>query len=570
MQINCLGTLLGTILPAFVPRCHRYVEEGCRILPTAVNDKFMIVSPDGLVKCVDHCDGNCVNLLQLPIGPMALEMKCPYTPIHNKEMLPVQYKCPEYYICQVMSEMKATNSNTCLFASCSPESVAMSYIDFSANLWCKIGNLAMNFYSLGTQKMPERLLSDSQKLKKSLHDYALDNSIIAVEVPTIECIDTKIFESIEHPSNPMYRFRATYQETEYNEENLQQKIINCCNSTMVCIREAHDLCRRKATEVLLFVATDTDREYSKDKPNAIPVAYALKGKSLKVSTLRQMMNDVCNTMKDNAIDILVEAYDGQWSGLVFRDQSNKPLTLFEVQRDCWIEYSGMSKDKLLSSIRKISMTCPADINTCTSTVISRPGKTRIGNIEVKAAIHTKATQDPKHVMHCKRYLEVKSFCNEFNIVSGMAGLIFPNVERRPDLWQVNICDRNLLHMWGKRKLCKRFTQTSNVATSGESSNLLDQIEDDVMDIDMHETDSILDNVSENFSVTDSGHIRNLLLTSHNKILMEILFFLLCGKRTCKWSSFDAQELYDTVFRSSKDIFTQLTIHEIDGILKILE
>ena len=38
----------------------------------------MIVSPGGFVKCVDHCDGNCPNLLQLPIGPMALEMKCPY------------------------------------------------------------------------------------------------------------------------------------------------------------------------------------------------------------------------------------------------------------------------------------------------------------------------------------------------------------------------------------------------------------------------------------------------------------------------------------------------------------
>ena len=53
---------------------------------------------------------------------------------------------------------------------------------------------------------------------------------------------------------------------------------------MVCICEAHHLCRRKATEVLLFVLTDTDREYSKS--NAIPVAYALKGKSLKVSTCR--------------------------------------------------------------------------------------------------------------------------------------------------------------------------------------------------------------------------------------------------------------------------------------------
>ena len=38
------------------------------------------------------------------------------------------------------------------------------------------------------------------------------------------------------------------------------KNVNCCNSTMVSIWEAHNLCRRKATEVLLFVLTDTDSE----------------------------------------------------------------------------------------------------------------------------------------------------------------------------------------------------------------------------------------------------------------------------------------------------------------------
>ena len=283
-----------------------------------------------------------------------------------------------------------------------------------------------------------------------------------------------------------------------------------------------------------------------------------------------MMNDMHNTMKENGIDILVEAYDGQWSGLVFRDHNNKPLTFFEVQRDSWLQYSGVSKDKLLSFIRNLCMISEADINTWTSTVITHPGITRIGNIEVKAGIHTKETQNPKHVMHCKRYIEVKSFCNEFNCDSRMAGVIFPNVERRPDLWQVNICDCNLLHIWGKLKLHRRFTQTSNVAISGESSNLLDEVEHDFMEIDMHVTDSILDNVSENFLVMNSGHIQNLLLTSQNSILIEILFFLLCGKRTEKWSSFHPQDFYDTVFQSSKDIFTELKIHEIDGILKILQ
>ena len=81
-------------------------------------------------------------------------------------------------------------------------------------------------------------------------------------------------------------------------------------------------------------------------------------------------------MKENGIDILVEAYDGQWSGLVFCDHNNKPLTLFEVQRDSWLQYSGMSKDKLLSFIRNLCMISEGEINTWTSTVITHPGITQ--------------------------------------------------------------------------------------------------------------------------------------------------------------------------------------------------
>ena len=83
-QINCLGTLLATVLPAFMPRCHRYVEDGCRILKSSKHEHFMVISPDGLLHCVEHCDGKCENALNLPIGPIAVEMKCPYSPIHNK------------------------------------------------------------------------------------------------------------------------------------------------------------------------------------------------------------------------------------------------------------------------------------------------------------------------------------------------------------------------------------------------------------------------------------------------------------------------------------------------------
>ena len=86
---------------------------------------------------------------------------------------------------------------------------------------------------------------------------------------------------------------------------------------MCAITEAHDLEWRKATEVLLFLLTDTDHGYSRDKPSAVPVAYALKGRSLKTLTARKMVTDVRNFLHTHNINVLVEAYDRQWDNLVF-------------------------------------------------------------------------------------------------------------------------------------------------------------------------------------------------------------------------------------------------------------
>ena len=86
---------------------------------------------------------------------------------------------------------------------------------------------------------------------------------------------------------------------------------------MCAITEAHDLERRKVNEVLLFLLLDTDRLYNKDKPNSIPIAYGLKGRSLKADTARKMVTDVRNFLHRHNINVLAEAYDGQWSPLVF-------------------------------------------------------------------------------------------------------------------------------------------------------------------------------------------------------------------------------------------------------------
>ena len=241
------------VLPAFVPRCHRYIEDGCRFIETDVKGHFMMVSPDGIVRCIDFCDGNCKNLLQLPIGPMAMEIKCPFSGITNKEIMPVHYKIPSHYVCQVLSEMVSLSAEKCMFASCSPESLTMCYVDFSEELWDKLWTMCQNLYDCPNPKMPDHLNPENANIKKLLDDFVSENCVLAVEVPTLECIDIKTFENLENVNNPMYRFRPPYPRSQYDEKEMKHKIVECCKSSIECVRKAHDLCRRKATEVLLFL-----------------------------------------------------------------------------------------------------------------------------------------------------------------------------------------------------------------------------------------------------------------------------------------------------------------------------
>ena len=284
-QINAVGTLLSTVFPAFLPRCHWFIEEGSRIIPSLQYDKFMIVSPDGFIRCMGDCDGNCVNRLGVPDGNMALEIKCPFSPIENKMLLPVTYSCPHYYAAQVLSEIKVLNAHRSMVVSCLPETLTMSYLDWSPNMWDRLWRLALEFYDNKNPSMPNQLNDKSKNLHTILKDFVQDNSVLAVKVPTLECVDSKAYEKFANDENPLYRYRDKYPDLYVDVDDVRDHVINCCKSTMCAIQEVHDLERRKATEVLLFLLTDTDREYSKDKPAAVSVAYVLKGKSLKVSTV---------------------------------------------------------------------------------------------------------------------------------------------------------------------------------------------------------------------------------------------------------------------------------------------
>lgn len=52
------------------------------------------------------------------------------------------------------------------------------------------------------------------------------------------------------------------------------------------IEESSLVCRKKASEILAFIITDTDRLSNPEYPHHLPIAYGLKGYSMSGSDLR--------------------------------------------------------------------------------------------------------------------------------------------------------------------------------------------------------------------------------------------------------------------------------------------
>ena len=117
--------------------------------------------------------------------------------------------------------------------------------------------------------------------------------------------------------------------------------------------EAHLYSRRKATEILGFVLTDTDREWNAEVMHHLPVAYAMKGYSLTSDVLRKMCNDVKNACAKEGVNIVCECFDGQWNTLVVRDEDGNPLNRLELQKAVWKDVTKMRKAQHISALKQM-------------------------------------------------------------------------------------------------------------------------------------------------------------------------------------------------------------------------
>ena len=349
---HAVATFAAAVVPFLYE--HSYVfEEGCKFIKDEHDNNLIVVSADGTLRTPDQAVTS------------VLEIKCP---IGGDYKMPVHYTVPKYYVCQLMAEMAVMQVDTCVYICYTAESTTVCEVKFDVDLWETMMFEVKRIYGkLPMQSiiLPTRKSEIVTRLNDMIDNFVKENVKFILEVPSRRSADSGTNRIATNDFPYLFPNTPEYPNITYHTVG---DVIITINRAESFIREAHMLCRKKASEILAFVLTDTDRLSNQTTPHHLPLAYALKGYSMTGKQMREMSSDVKQACHDHGLRVLCCCYDGQWHNICVRDSENNPLNRLELQKDVWKCSNSMKKAQQVSYIKGLYCE-PSDI------VVTKEGNT---------------------------------------------------------------------------------------------------------------------------------------------------------------------------------------------------
>ena len=283
-EINAVGAIVGKIIPVFAPES-KFYEEGCYVVRSLDHKPILVVSPDRSLRQ----DENVVE---------GIEIKCP---IPGKIFVPdVHYNIPQYYICQILSEMAALQVISLLYVCWTPESCTVFRAKFDETLWSTIVNELNIVYGAekDTASRPKKKRSTVQQLKQMLRKYTEEKVVLLAEFPSVFSKPCNHFDMAADVQD-VRGCHGLSNETTIRESS-SFKPTSCFISfakeilmkAETQLNEIYNVLRIPAKEVIVAFVSDLDRMKKIEIPHAFPVAYGLSGYSLKVESVRSMVSEI--------------------------------------------------------------------------------------------------------------------------------------------------------------------------------------------------------------------------------------------------------------------------------------
>lgn len=327
-------------MPALLPHCATYIEDGCNFLSGETRPKLMEVSTDGVI---NQCkQKHCKHHFFPQDSDIVVECKCPYP---KDWSLNIHYDIPIYYSCQLLAGMKVKNAKQCWYVSYSKQSTTLLSLRYSDEVWAKVWSLIKELFDTYRPKLPTNKNVGWLELKKVLSTYLHTHSTLICEIPSMTGNYVTQDNSMH---DDIYLHVLPTMPSTIKPNSILSSIKQISIDARCVTEECFELLRKKSNEILAFILTNTDRHKSPLSIAHVPIAYAMKGNSLSTTILRHLIDEVRNECKARKVAILCEVCDGQWMPLVIKDKNGYPLTRLQFQKFIWRKCIAMSKDELLS------------------------------------------------------------------------------------------------------------------------------------------------------------------------------------------------------------------------------
>ena len=187
-----------------------------------------------------------------------------------------KYNLNRAEILKVLFAMKSRKVQNCWFANMCPKSVIVLNCIFDAELCKEIWTLIRKFYDKDKPVLPGKVSDIKSDLLPEIDNYMLRNCSVVAEFPRVSGIHTQInvpakFSAYNVPADTQRLFQDTSVSTSFPE---------LCSAIGDIIDEGFNFLRVEASEILAFVAADSDRVSKPGIPSHIPIAYGMQGPSL--------------------------------------------------------------------------------------------------------------------------------------------------------------------------------------------------------------------------------------------------------------------------------------------------
>lgn len=233
---------------------------------------------------------------------MGVEYRCPVRKI--------QEELPQRYLLQCLSEMVALDVRKLIYVCWRPDLTSVFELSHIPNVFQDAMKEVFNVFGCDSPKRPSKLAEKINSLRVNVKE---------------ECGKAKFpgeFRSAKITPAAVISHRST------TIKDLQQLV----HDVSTLVTDGYELQRQKASEAMVFLCCDLDRNWSKDPLKWAPVSWFPKGYSLTGQVFLRIVEDVRNRHFSEGIHIPFSSFDGQWYNLAVRDIQGRPLTVLQLRK----------------------------------------------------------------------------------------------------------------------------------------------------------------------------------------------------------------------------------------------